>query len=216
MELNSGNTERMRRVLRHRLLNIMAGVKSANSLLASELDDRMTPREREYFPLIQRECDEVCNIMDRLDAFLGALSEPEPSALQGIIASSMTDIQAHNPLFEIDIELNVSDPSQRVCSFALSLVLHEALGNACEISRKPIAVVISDADAGCLVRVVDQGKPLSDEVCELAFEPFYTTRTRHLGLGLAIAKRRLEALGGTASISTGAEGNVVEFRLPYM
>lgn len=216
MELNSGNTERMRRVLRHRLLNIMAGVKSANSLLASELDERLTPREREYFPLIQHECDEVCIIMDRMDAFFGALLEPEPSALAGIVASSMTDIRAHNPLFEIELELEVKDPSQRVCSFALSLVLHEALGNACEISRKPIQVVIGDADGGCFVRVVDQGPALSDEVCELAFEPFFTTRTRHLGLGLPIAKRRVEAHGGTASISTGAEGNVVEFRLPYM
>ncbi len=216
MELDSGDTERMRRVLRHRLLNIMAGVKSANSLLASELDDRMTPREREYFPLIQRECDEVCNIMDRLDAYFGALLEPEPSALAGIVAASMTDLRAHNPLFEIDLELNVTDSSKRVCSFVLSLVLHEALVNACEISRKPIRVIISDVDDSCLVRVVDQGPSLSDEVCELAFEPFFTTRTRHLGLGLAITKRRVEALGGTVSISTGSDGNVVEFRLPYM
>ena len=52
--LDSNGTERMVRIFRHRLLNIVSGVKSANSLLASELDDRLTAREREYFPLITK------------------------------------------------------------------------------------------------------------------------------------------------------------------
>ena len=98
----------------------------------------------------------------------------------------------------------------------LKVALDEMVSNAYEISRRPVTVSVGDHDACCLVRVIDQGEALSEEVREMAFEPFYTTRTRHLGLGLAIAKRMVKNQGGTVSIGSGLDGNVVEFTLPYM
>ncbi len=45
--------------------------------------------------------------------------------------------------------------------------------------------------------------------------PFYTTKTKGLGLGLPLAKRVIERLGGTFEIrSVVGEGTLVELMLP--
>lgn len=216
MGLDSGSVDRMRKVLRHRLLNIMAGVKSANSLLASDLDDRLAPREREYFSLIQKECDQVSIIMNRLEELLGDLPAPAPAPLESVLSSLMTDLRATYPMAEVLLDISVADPARSVCGSMLKTAIFEAVGNAYEISRKPVTISICDAEEKCSVRIIDKGAPLSDEVCELAFEPFYTMRTRHVGVGLSIARRMAENLGGSASIATSPDGNSVEFVLPYM
>ncbi len=216
MELDSLGVERMLRVLRHRLLNIVSGAKSAISLLASELDDRLTAREREYFPLIQKECDQICGIVDRMDALFGVFPPPLPVPLQDAVSATLVELRHNLPMAEIHLEIKVKDSRRLVCMSTLLTVLSEAIENAYAISKKPVHVCIGDSEDSCAVRIIDQGQPLSKEVCELAFEPFYTGRTRHLGLGLPIAKRAVERLGGTVSIGTEASGNVVGFILPYL
>lgn len=214
--MDSDGSERMVRLLRHRLLNIVSGVKSANSLLASELDDRLTPREREYFPLIDKECLQICGIVARLEELFGVMSQPKPAPLEKAVTSIIADLRASFPMAEITLEVDVSDSGRLVCRSTLGTALHEAIENAYEMSKRPVKVLICDVDGGSLIRIIDKGKTLSSEARKMAFEPFYTTRTRHLGVGLSIARKMVEGLGGTVGIGTGTEGNFVEFILPCM
>ena len=50
------------------------------------------------------------------------------------------------------------------------------------------------------------GRGFSSEQRRNLFEPFYTTKTQGTGLGMAIARRIVEAHGG--SIAAGIEDNV--------
>ncbi len=51
---------------------------------------------------------------------------------------------------------------------------------------------------------------------ERIWEPFFTTKQRGTGLGLAIVRKRIEEIGGTASlvITNGTAGARFELRVP--
>ena len=46
---------------------------------------------------------------------------------------------------------------------------------------------------------------MSAEQRQRIFEPFFTTKTKGTGLGMAIAKRIIEAHAGTLAVGTGGE-----------
>ncbi|HEY8505862.1 MAG TPA: ATP-binding protein [Gemmataceae bacterium] len=59
------------------------------------------------------------------------------------------------------------------------------------------------------VAVRDNGPGLSPEVRQHIFEPFFTTKGNGTGLGMAIAKRVVEAHGGTITLGDGPGAEVI-------
>ena len=70
-------------------------------------------------------------------------------------------------------------------------------------------------DDGLLISVQDSGPGVPSDLRERIWEPFFTTRQRGTGLGLSIVRKRMQEVGGTASLvaSTG-KGSVFQLRLP--
>ncbi len=66
------------------------------------------------------------------------------------------------------------------------------------------------AVAGATLSVTDSGLGMTPAVAEKAFEPFFSTKTTGLGLGLAVCQRISEAHGGRISVREGP-GHGAEF-----
>jgi two-component system sensor histidine kinase HydH len=65
------------------------------------------------------------------------------------------------------------------------------------------------------IRVSDTGVGMDQEALARAFEPYFSTKATGTGLGLPIAKRNVEASGGTiAVVSERDRGTSVELVLP--
>ena len=101
----------------------------------------------------------------------------------------------------------------------LQQVLVNLLQNGLEASRgKAGGQVLLRARAvarGVRFTVADSGAGVSAAVRRTAFEPFVTSRPGGMGMGLAIARRIVEAHGGTIGIGRlPGGGAVVSFRLP--
>lgn len=95
---------------------------------------------------------------------------------------------------------------------ALYLVLHNAsrFGGGGTVD---VAVVAQDGRA--VVRVRDRGKGFSEEAFKRAFDPFYSTTTDGLGLGLPHARKVLEGMGGRIELSNVPDGGAeVEISFP--
>jgi two-component system, NtrC family, sensor histidine kinase HydH len=66
-----------------------------------------------------------------------------------------------------------------------------------------------------LIRVVDRGPGMDARVLDRATEDFFTTKPSGSGLGLAFARRVLEAHGGSLSLrSEPGNGTTVELSVP--
>ncbi len=66
-----------------------------------------------------------------------------------------------------------------------------------------------------LVEIADTGKGMTEEQVAHIFEPFYTTKSQGLGLGLSYAAKVIEQHGGTVAVeSRVGEGTTIRVELP--
>lgn len=85
-----------------------------------------------------------------------------------------------------------------------------------------LGIELSARDGTVALRVADNGRGMSPEMLEHAFELFYSTRpaeegspARAAGLGLAVSQRLIERCGGRIDIeSTPGHGTTVSVSLP--
>jgi signal transduction histidine kinase len=101
----------------------------------------------------------------------------------------------------------------------LQVVFQNILMNAAQAmeGQGRIEVTITGTDGRCRVAVADRGPGMPDHTREKAFDAFFTTKHRGTGLGLPIAKRVVDAHGGTIQIDVPPEGGTtisVDLPLP--
>lgn len=103
------------------------------------------------------------------------------------------------------------DPNQ------INQVLLNLLLNAIQSMDKPgnIRVGIEREDGNVVITVADEGKGIAAEHLPNIFRPFFTTKGHGTGLGLSLARRTVEAHGGSIEVQS-AVGQGTEFavRLP--
>jgi two-component system sensor histidine kinase PilS (NtrC family) len=62
--------------------------------------------------------------------------------------------------------------------------------------------------------VADSGKGVDPKIEPIMFEAFMTTKPKGLGLGLSLARKLLEAAGGSVTYETGPKGSTFRLVLP--
>jgi two-component system sensor histidine kinase HydH len=118
----------------------------------------------------------------------------------------------------LSIELPVDSITTAIDSFHMGRALVNLVNNAIEASGKGQDVRIS-ADAGknmLFIKIQDQGSGMDGETLENIFVPFYTRKSGGTGLGMAIAKKIVDAHKGGISVRSRPKlGTEVMIRLPY-
>ena len=104
-------------------------------------------------------------------------------------------------------------------SFLLGQVLHSLLANAVEAIEKGGTIEIAGNTVAAQRRVEltirDSGPGMTPDQLKRAFTPFYTTKAKGLGVGLALAKRIVERFGGCIRIdSAPGRGTAVCLSMP--
>lgn len=102
----------------------------------------------------------------------------------------------------------------------LLTALQNLIGNAIDVVGKHAQIQVSVnklSDKQVDLVVVDDGPGIEAELLEKIFEPFYTSRAKGTGLGLAVVRAIAEAHGGKAWVkSIVGHGSRFGIRLPLM
>jgi signal transduction histidine kinase len=227
MNMHADDLSRMNRVLRHRLRNSAAGIKSSVTLLADELEGVAEPDILEYFPLIQRECDRLTEVTDRMNALFDE-SVPENPDVDGsladgcdagrLVARAAADLQRRFPGTATSVQADPSAAGQPVNDVKrVAAALRELSVNAAEAAGRAFAVEYyarADGDTLCL-GVRNSGPAVAADAIPEMLLPFFTTKSRHIGIGLNLARRYAASCGGELRAQSNADGGMtVELRLP--
>jgi signal transduction histidine kinase len=126
--------------------------------------------------------------------------------IQQIIAVAKGPIESNNILVETNLTDGVppivmADPVQ-LQQVSLNLVMNavEAMNHSGEMRVLRLRTEPGPART-VVVRVVDSGPHVDPEVVSKMFQPFFTTKSSGMGMGLAICKTIVEAHGGQLTAS---------------
>jgi hypothetical protein len=188
--------------LAHESRNALQRSQAGLEMLARRLQDR--PESLELLVEIQRAQHYLYQLYEQVRGYAAPLNlRRAPVDLALLVRESWNDLSlAHRGQGgRLVIEPADCDASACVDPSAMGQVFRNILENSLAAVPEPeICVTFSGADLGgtpaVAAAVRDNGPGMSAEQRSRIFEPFYTTKVRGAGLGMAISRRIVEAHRG--------------------
>jgi len=196
------------------------------NLSIDHISSKFSPRKnfKEFHHLVDTMKEEVRRLNTMVSNFL-TLGKPialnlKPTSINVLIEDVLQVIQRKmseqkvsvKQNFQEELPLLLVDPEQmKTCFMNVLLNAIQAMpsGGKLTISGQ------NDGDGSLSVTFADTGEGIPAEHLPRIFEPYFTTQSAGIGLGLATTKRIVEEHGGEINISSEvAIGTTVTFRLP--
>ena len=199
----------------HELRNPLGVIESSLFLLRRRLGDTQENVGRHLEKIdgqVRLSNRIINNLLDMVRERPGA---PRTVELDKVIREAVDDFgAAESSHVQISVEGGVqvyADPDH------VRQILVNLLANALDATGATgrVALRVAREDRGTLLRVNDDGPGIDAHVRHRLFEPLVTTKTRGIGLGLALCRRLAERNGGSLALSAGElPGAAFDLRLP--
>jgi two-component system sensor kinase FixL len=172
--------------------------------------------------------DVVQQIVSRIDALSDLMHElllfarpPQPRSapvnVEALLLSTADFLKSDPAFAHVVIEIEGDSPPVVADAELLKIVFLNLLVNSGQAmnGHGTVRVEIQASAQNCDVIFTDNGPGVPEELRDKVFTPFFTTKRRGTGLGLATAKRLVEAHGGTIGFTCPTSGGArVTVRLP--
>ena len=200
----------------HDLRNPLTSIAGAAYLLKTTLGSKMDDKTRESLELIEKNVRDSDKIVKDLLEYSGEIQ------LELTVTNPKSLAEEALSIFNIPenvrvIDLSKNEPGITVDVEKMQRVFVNLIKNAVEAMPEGGTLSISSRKTNGDVEVsfADTGIGMTKEDVEKAFGPFFTTKAKGLGLGLAISKRIVEKHGGSILVeSTPGKGSTFTVRLP--
>lgn len=201
----------------HGIRNPLASIRSSAELI--QVTDEETSREA---------AADIISESDRLEAWVRELlsySRPineKPAAvdLVQLVERCVEEFsrELERRAIRTQVDLPPGLPAVQGDALLFSQVLQSLLANGIEAMERggvlSVGAEVARGGAKVVVCVRDEGPGMTSEQLGRVGKPFYTTKPRGLGVGLALARRILERFGGRLEIeSTPGEGTAVRMTM---
>jgi signal transduction histidine kinase len=207
--------------LRTPISNVLVTVEALRSGASSDtkVRDRFFQNVEDETKRLSRLIDDLLDL-GRLEAGITVL-EKQTVHLNDLIGRGVRAVESRMQNLQISVEVNIANLQVRGDSERLLQVFLNILDNAIKHSTSNSTISINGYKEGqqAVVTISDRGKGIKESDLPRIFEQFYTAdrsrQGRSVGLGLAIAKRIVEAHGGHITVnSTYGEGATFTIYLP--
>lgn len=215
----------------HEIRNPLAGIKTS----AQVLEESFGPGDFRS-QLVSRIVKEIDRSNQLLKKFFNFAKPSKPKQefqniemiIDGVYLLLASRLRKKNILFKTDFEDSIPEvyiDSSQIEQVILNVFINavEAINNDGEIKVKiyiaknvKLNENLATADAIC-IEVIDSGVGIPDDKLEKIFNPFFTTKSDGVGLGLSISSRLLQENGGKIELdSREGEGTSIKIYLPII
>jgi two-component system sensor histidine kinase HydH len=204
----------------HEVRNPLAGLLLYSEHLKGRLDGKLSPADAQ---LIDKIIATINNLTATTEQILNYarpvtlapkqvdLNEVAPDIVQLL----STEISAHN--IETKLELNSSPVTGMLDEASIRAATLNLVLNAVQAMSSGGQLSISTRKSGSklCMEITDTGPGITPERIKQIFEPFNTTKSRGLGLGMPYAQKIIEQHGGDITVeSEPGKGTHIKIELP--
>ncbi len=196
----------------HEVRNPLGGIELFSGILRDEL--AADPEKLGHVKRIERE---VGHLKAVVNDFLEYARRPKPDLqpvpLPPLLAELAEVVAADAAAATVTVKLDAPDGARAMADAPqLRRALLNLVKNA--IQATPAGGTVTLAAAGAQVSVADTGKGIAADEKDKIFAPFYTTKEKGTGLGLAFVKEIVADHGGTLDVESElGRGTRVTIRL---
>jgi signal transduction histidine kinase len=209
---------RMAATVAHEIKNPLSAIKSIAQVMRE--DESLRNEYERDLGLIVGETDRLSQSVTQLLSFARRESPAAQPLSVDELLRSVVDLFRANAReqgivldYEVNIDAELAGRSVSALRDALSNLLLNALQATPHGGKVELIAVALNGDL--VVSVQDSGAGVPADLRERIWEPFFTTRQRGTGLGLAIVRKRVQEVGGSASLeSNNGRGALFQVRIP--
>jgi signal transduction histidine kinase len=207
---------RMAATVAHEIKNPLSAIKSIAQVMRE--DEGLRNEYERDLGLIIGETDRLSQSVTQLLSFARKESPAgQPLGVEELVRS-VADLFRANAReqgialdYEVRVQAELTGRTVAALRDALSNLLLNALQATPHGGRVELIAVAANGDL--VISVQDSGSGVPLDLRERIWEPFFTTRQRGTGLGLAIVRKRVQEIGGSASLDVGQNGHGALFQL---
>jgi signal transduction histidine kinase len=200
----------------HEVRNPLGGIELFGGLLAEELGGG-TPEARSHLARIQAE---VAYLKRIVEEFLVYARERRlhlaPLAAEAWVSEAAVHLEGEARARGVPLQVEAEPAPLAADAPMLTAALVNLVKNALQASPPgaPVRVRGRRSGAAYAVEVEDAGPGIPAEAQARIWEPFFTTREKGTGLGLPLARKLVEAHGGTLSLASAPGRTLFRIELP--
>jgi PAS domain S-box-containing protein len=206
----------MAAVIAHEVKNPLAGIRGAIQVFGGRM--AQDGLNTQILTEIVARIDSLDQMMKDLLLFA---RPPKPKRapidLVPLVRATASLLSADPALRDVDIDVEGKAPPISADVDMLRVVFQNLFINSAHAmqGKGRIRVAVEPGDTTCQIAFIDGGPGIPPDIRENIFTPFFTTKSRGSGLGLATVKRLIEAHNGQVAIDCPPSGGTTVFiRLP--
>ena len=207
---------RMAATVAHEIKNPLSAIKSIAQVMRE--DETLKNEYERDLSLIVGETDRLSQSITQLLSFARKESPAAEPLTVGELVQTAVDLfraNAREQGIALDCSITTDAKIAGKSVSALRDALSNLLLNALQATPNggEVMLTASASDGELVISVQDSGPGVPYELREQIWEPFFTTRQRGTGLGLAIVRKRVQEVGGSASLGVTRNGHGALFHL---
>jgi two-component system, NtrC family, sensor histidine kinase HydH len=206
--------------LAHEIRNPLSTIKGSAEVLLKNVDTNGAVAH-ELAGFISTEVDRTNALVTRFLDFARPLAlRLEKTDITEVIDEAVAQVEKHTPPLDVSIYKNYSPdiPPFLFDRQLIERVLYNLVLNAAQASPPQGSITVKTREVGDTVEVsvIDRGAGIAPKDRESIFNPFFTTKSSGVGLGLAIVSKIVDEHGGQIAVeSEPGAGSVFRVFLPF-
>jgi len=208
----------MASVVSHEIRNPLAVINNSIYFIKTKLGANIDPKIAKHISIIESEIRQANGIIDEILSFARTRElKPKPTVLNSYL-EDLLSTYPFPPHITLEKQFTSKNIVVNIDQDEMNQVIRNLIKNAIEVMPEKGKIIVRTdltPEKMAKIEVEDSGPGIPKDVLEKLFTPFFTTKARGTGLGLAVVKKVIERHKGKVEIvSEVGKGTCFKLYIP--